>query len=62
VTDKIEWIRLKEWRARNPNTIGRDVLYRGIKDGSIPHLKPGKKNLLVPADLLDRMWRKDDNH
>ena len=50
-----EWLTSSEFLERYKGVIGKSKFYDGIAEGTIPHLRIGRK-LLIPADALDRMW------
>ena len=42
----------------NGKTMSREWLYRKIHDGSLPHLRLGKKIMVLPSQILSAMQRK----
>ena len=47
----------QEWLKRHRKIIGNHSFYKGIEDGSIPHIKLGRK-ILVRTDALEIMARR----
>ena len=51
-----EWMKASVWLRRHPGVFGKDTFYARIKDKSIPSVVVGPRKILVPDDLLDRIY------
>lgn len=54
VTKPADYLPAQEWLRQYEGVIGRHSFYKGIEDGSIPHVRLGRK-ILVRRDALELM-------
>ena len=53
------WVPPPQFLTDNPGAIDRNLLYRLISEGTIPHIKLGTKKLLIPSNLFDLLYEQD---
>jgi excisionase family DNA binding protein len=39
------------------NTVSKELLYREIRNGNIPHVKVSEGKVLLDADMLEQWWQ-----
>ena len=49
-----EWLTVDKFYQLNKGRLGRNTIYEGIRDGSIPSIRVGRR-ILIPSDALDQM-------
>ena len=50
------WVPPPQFIKDNPDTIDRNLLYRLIAEGKVPHIKLGAKKLLIPSNLFELLY------
>jgi hypothetical protein len=53
------YLKPEEWLKRNPGLFGRDTFYQRLRDGTIPHVRAGRR-ILVRDDVLEIMQRRTE--
>ena len=48
---------LDDLNANGKKTISREFFYRRLKDGSLPHLRLGKKIMVFPSQIFSAMQK-----
>ena len=51
-----EWLTVPDFIARHQGLIGRSSIYNAIQNGSLPHVRIGRR-VLVPSDALERLLK-----
>ena len=55
MSQETEWLPSSEFLERHRGIIGKSKFYDGIAEGTIPHLRVGRK-ILVRSNVLDLMY------
>ena len=52
-----DWMTVNQFYKKYKGKLGRNVIYEGIRNRSIPSIRVGRR-ILIPSDALDRMLEK----
>ena len=58
ISEQREYLAPEVWRAKKGYPFSKNSMYAAIRDGSIPHIRIGKR-ILIPDDALDQMLEKE---